>query len=50
MAEAEIVESMCDDPVPIEEAHECPFAVEIRGDSRLCRCCDSCTTECARDI
>lgn len=30
--------------------HECPFAYEIRGDYRLCTCCDECAHQCAMDV
>lgn len=30
--------------------HTCPFKVEINFDKSLCRCCKSCTIECAMEI
>ncbi len=30
--------------------HECPFKAEINNDHSLCRCCKSCTRQCAEDI
>lgn len=32
------------------EPHTCPYAEEINGSSRECRCCASCEHECAMDV
>lgn len=41
----------CRDDHPKAEPHACPFDEEVNGDSEtLCRCCESCTSECADDI
>jgi len=34
-----------------DDFHPCPFSEEIHEDyETLCNCCDSCATECARNI
>lgn len=33
-----------------DEIGYCPFAEEIHGDSRRCRCCPSCWRACCDDI
>jgi hypothetical protein len=32
------------------EAHECPYRVEIHNNDETCNCCDDCTRQCAMDI
>jgi hypothetical protein len=38
-------------PNEAEDAHTCPFAVEIGGDTEtLCECCEQCEQECCADV
>jgi hypothetical protein len=44
--------SKCKENDATDEPHACPFASEINDDhsTDYCRCCGSCTDECADDV
>jgi len=51
MSVSENEPEFCKHPDPDVAPHPCPYSQEIKGDDdTLCRCCDWCERECARDI
>jgi len=45
----ECVNGECNNEV--EDEHTCPFQAEINDDEEYqCRCCESCTYDCAQEI
>jgi hypothetical protein len=35
---------------PATEPHQCPFKIEIQGDSSLCTCCEECESVCRMEV